>query len=321
MATQDVTTSRYGRVKEILTHAAGDSKADYGLPHHQAPWDLPLDKLLLASLYGVRLIAPEKEPVRSCCGHQASETAAARRAARSGLIQGMRGDPPFDGSQFPRLPWGGQAVAEGDILFIARWIDDGCPTEDRGLEIGAYDLAPHLVVIEREGYEVYEGTPNEYKYQHGEIKQRVNIDCMTPPQLEKLRWAFRELYRLNKWPLDARNFNNLALIHQNHCQHGWERFLPWHRVYMYEFEQAIQDHCPDVTLPYWDWAAPQYPTNPIPNALQAYLTKPALDALGVGDPHLSPDDIATLWENLNGKLFPNLSGFLDEVAKLMGRST
>ena len=68
----------------------------------------------------------------------------------------------------------------------------------------------------------------------------------------------RELYELNKWPEDTRSYNNLALIHQNHCQHGWERFLPWHRVYLYEFEQALQDHCPDVTMPYWDWTMPQY---------------------------------------------------------------
>jgi tyrosinase len=187
MATEDITTSRYGRVKEIITHAAGDSKADYGLPHHQAPWDLSLDKLLHASLYGIRLIAPEKEQAGSCCGQQAAETATASRATRSGLLQGLHGDPPFDGSQFPRLPWGGQAVAECDIQFIARWFGEGCPADDRGVEIGAYDVAPHLVVIEREGYEVYEGTPNEYKYKHGEIKQRVNIDCMSPPQLEKLR--------------------------------------------------------------------------------------------------------------------------------------
>ena len=36
----------------------------------------------------------------------------------------------------------------------------------------------------------------------------------------------------------------MALIHQNHCQHGWERFLPWHRIYLYEFEQVLQDICP-----------------------------------------------------------------------------
>ena len=98
---------------------------------------------------------------------------------------------------------------------------------------------------------------------------------MTEAEVEKLRWAFRELYRLNKWPEDRRSYNNLALIHQNHCQHGWERFLPWHRVYLYEFEQALQDVCPGVTMPYWDWTMPQYrPEHPeqgwiIPKALQA----------------------------------------------------
>ena len=64
---------------------------------------------------------------------------------------------------------------------------------------------------------------------------------------------------------DRRNFNNQALIHQNHCQHGWERFLPWHRAYLYEFEQNLQDFDRDIMLPYWDWTMPQYrpddPTN------------------------------------------------------------
>ena len=49
---------------------------------------------------------------------------------------------------------------------------------------------------------------------------------------------------------DRRNFNNQALIHQNHCQHGWERFLPWHRAYLYEFEQNLQDFEPGLMLPY-----------------------------------------------------------------------
>src|SRR5712692_5595093 len=50
---------------------------------------------------------------------------------------------------------------------------------------------------------------------------------------------------------------------------GFERFS------MYEFEQALQDHCPEVTLPYWDWTmAPYRPQCPelgwiIPPALQA----------------------------------------------------
>jgi tyrosinase len=30
-------------------------------------------------------------------------------------------------------------------------------------------------------------------------------------------------------------------------------FLPWHREYLYRFEQALQSVNPNVTLPYWDW--------------------------------------------------------------------
>ena len=70
--------------------------------------------------------------------------------------------------------------------------------------------------------------------------------------------AFRALYDLNKFPEDRRSYNNQALIHQNHCQHGWERFLPWHRAYLYEFEQNLQDFFPDLSLPYWDWTLPAY---------------------------------------------------------------
>jgi tyrosinase len=35
--------------------------------------------------------------------------------------------------------------------------------------------------------------------------------------------------------------------------HGTQRFLPWHRVYLLQLEQAIQAIHPDVTIPYWDW--------------------------------------------------------------------
>lgn len=76
----------------------------------------------------------------------------------------------------------------------------------------------------------------------------MNLDYMSEDQIATLRLAFRRLYELNKWQEDRRSYNNLALIHQNHCQHGWERFLPWHRIYLYEFEQALQDVCPDVTI-------------------------------------------------------------------------
>ena len=306
--------TRYQRFREILNAAAAGSSADYGRLGQF--WNLPLQQLLGATLYDVPLIAADQQPARTCCGHASGDTQGLSRSQRSPLIAGLRGEAPFDGTRFPRLPWGGCQVATEDVQFIARWIDDGCPEEGSGEEIEALD-ASGPITIQREGYSVYEGVPNEYKYQNGELRQRVNLDCMTPSQLENLRFAFRELYELNKWPLDVRNYNNLALIHQNHCQHGWERFLPWHRIYMYEFEKALQDQCPSVTMPYWDWTLPQYPANPIPNAFQAFLTDGSLELFARRQPAIPASDIELL-RPLVGKLYPTPSSFFDAVTGAIG---
>ena len=52
--------------------------------------------------------------------------------------------------------------------------------------------------------------------------------------------------------------------------HRGPAFLPWHRYFCREFELALQTKRPNVTLPYWDWAAdsanplgaPLWNTNP-----------------------------------------------------------
>src|SRR5712692_8049355 len=38
-----------------------------------------------------------------------------------------------------------------------------------------------------------------------------------------------------------------------HYQHGSERFLPWHRVFLLLLENALKSVHPDVSIPYWDW--------------------------------------------------------------------
>ena len=282
MATPALAKDRYQQFRELLRDAAGKSPSDYG---GLGPfWDLPLDRLLAANVYGVRLIAPEEDTKHSCCAHDVSQTRASR-ADRSGLVQGLRGEPPFDGSRFPRLPWGGTPVPDAGIALIADWINDGCPKTDATL--ATFHLATTTpVTITPETFSVADAGVNEYLFERGELKQRMNIDCMLPAQIAKFRYAMRELYELNKWVDDSRSYNSLALIHQNHCQHGWERFLPWHRIYLYEFEQALQDHCPDVTMPYWDWTMPEYkPETPvdgaiIPEAYKAFLTTTSLEFLG-----------------------------------------
>ncbi len=316
-------TTRYRRVQEILDRAAGASSAGYGGVGRF--WNLPLEDFKRAEIHGVRLIAAEG--AKTCCGSTKS------CSESSGLIQGLRGEAPFDGTRFPRLPWGGEAVAEEDILFIARWIDDGMPADDR--EIAAFgaeieSASASLEEISAGNVEAGAGVThtrisgaNEYAYEHGEIKQRMNIDCLSETQLDKLRFAFREMYALNKWPEDIRSYNNLALIHQNHCQHGWERFLPWHRIYLYEFEQALQDHCPDITMPYWDWIMPQYvPRHPergwiIPKALQAFLKEDSISFLEVAVPKLPHAEAKILRKEMVGRRYPSQARFFARVAELI----
>src|SRR5262245_30677988 len=122
--------TRYEKVKEILDRAAAGSTVDYdGLGPF---WRLPFERFLQFELNGVRLIAAAEAPVHSCCHDAETGTS---RSARSGLIRGLRGETPFDGTQFPRLPWGGQSVPADEIGFIADWIDDGCPQSDRQISI------------------------------------------------------------------------------------------------------------------------------------------------------------------------------------------
>ena len=310
-------TTRYDRVIAILDEAAGSSDSDYG---GIGPfWRLPRSKFLEVRVHGIRMIAPEEkiEDACPCCVKSRGES--------SGLIRGLRGDPPFDGTQFPPLPWGGSRVSNDDIAFISDWIDDGCPAAD--VET-SYEAPPVTVSTDVAPipFEVFEGAPNEYGYQYGEAKQRMNLDCLSPAQLERFRNAFRELYRLNKWPEDRRSYNNNALIHQNHCQHGWERFLPWHRIYLYEFEQMLQDFDRDVTIPYWDWTMPQYvPEQPykgeiIPKAYKAFLTSDSIAFLKEAVPKLPDAEAQTLTEEMvdKGLVYTSLTTFFAAIKEMIG---
>jgi tyrosinase len=276
---------RHSRVKEILNAAAGKSSSNYG--GAGSFWNLELEKFKKVCVYGVRMIAAQPEP--SCCCQGES------RSAQSGLIKGLRGEAPFDGNRFPPLPWGGTRVAPADIAFIADWINDGCPADDSPsslLEIETRELT-HIKLEDVAEFEAFAAGARRYAYREGEPRQRANLDCLTEAQVDELRRAFRTIYDLDKREEDRRNYNNQALVHQNHCQHGWERFLPWHRAYLYEFEQNLQDFVPDIMLPYWDWTMPQYrPHEPtcgwiIPQSFQAFLEDEQANSLARTLPNLT----------------------------------
>jgi len=41
-----------------------------------------------------------------------------------------------------------------------------------------------------------------------------------------------------------------------HMQHMSNRLLPWHRVFLHLFEEALHNYHPDVCVPYWNWTNP-----------------------------------------------------------------
>ena len=118
-------TISYARVKAILDDAAGASTADYGGAGRF--WDNGAEALETADIYGVKMIA--EAPAHACCAVDGA------RSKASGLIKGLRGEAPFDGGRFPRLPWGGSAVTPFDIDCIADWIDAGCPGETTSVAV------------------------------------------------------------------------------------------------------------------------------------------------------------------------------------------
>ncbi len=201
----------------------------------------------------------------SCCGPSSHAGPAASRmpgrGAASGLIKGLKGVFPFDGTQFPPLMWGGQRVSSSDILFIQQWIDDGCPATDEAAPVALHgstvSVTESLKLARAQGHEEHPLSTksiNEFRDQAGKIKARKNIECLTAGELDALRRAIRIMRCYDTFhQYDQRSFRFWADIHSNNCQHGWEQFLSWHRLYLYNFEQQLQDIDPTITLPYWDW--------------------------------------------------------------------
>ncbi|MGI0072227.1 MAG: tyrosinase family protein [Nitrosotalea sp.] len=92
------------------------------------------------------------------------------------------------------------------------------------------------------------------------ILNRKNQSKMTQPEQDRFKVAIQTIN-------SAGLFGQIVAIHaqMKHRMHsmegpiGTQRFLPWHRVYLYEFEQALQAHDPQVTVPYWDWTSDGFP--------------------------------------------------------------
>ena len=87
------------------------------------------------------------------------------------------------------------------------------------------------------------------------LRRRSSVDALDAGALAALRAAWTGMLALE----DERGFLHWAGLHglplPSYCQHGTPLFLPWHRAYLYFFEQFLLDQGTDATLPWWDWSA------------------------------------------------------------------
>ncbi len=95
------------------------------------------------------------------------------------------------------------------------------------------------------------------------------------PNLKDLRWLFpvlcdrkdqaaltetekaRYICAFNMINNDGTLGQLVDIHHEMHMQHTNARLLPWHRVFLHLFEEALHNYHPDVCVPYWDWTRPE----------------------------------------------------------------
>lgn len=93
------------------------------------------------------------------------------------------------------------------------------------------------------------------------IRIRLGVHNLSAAEAAALRDAYRQMMQIS----DNRGYQFFAGLHGVpnwycwHHQHNARSaqqlrlFLPWHRAYLYNFEMAMRDRVPGITLPWWDW--------------------------------------------------------------------
>ena len=102
----------------------------------------------------------------------------------------------------------------------------------------------------------------------GTPAKRKNIDSLNAPELDAYKHAIQiAKSRSSANPDDPTGYDYWAGLHDNFdesvhsgCAHYSEKFFPWHRRYLFDFERLLQQTDPPVTagvmIPYWDWSQP-----------------------------------------------------------------
>jgi tyrosinase len=157
----------------------------------------------------------------------------------------------------------------------------------------------------------------------GAPAKRKNIDALSAPELDAYKHAMQILMsRSAANPDDPNGYAFWAGLHDNFdesihsgCAHFSEKFFPWHRRYLSDFEHVLQQTDPPVTtgimIPYWDWTQPpqgggHFPqpfldsSSPLFDQTRLALTPPPWDPADIRNMVQEPD-----WNVFAGKPDPS----------------
>lgn len=95
---------------------------------------------------------------------------------------------------------------------------------------------------------------------------------MTQAEQDRFKTAYQTIISAGVLgPIIAIHADMSHMMHSMMGPIGTQRFLPWHRAYLYELEQLLLAHDPQVTIPYWDWVVdrniPQWMQNFTPTVV------------------------------------------------------
>jgi tyrosinase len=152
---------------------------------------------------------------------------------------------------------------------------------------------------------------------------RKNVATLSAQEIETLKTAFSGL--MARDPSDAGSYFAIAGVHglpQAWCLHHEDRFNPWHRVYLKLFEDALRSipGCQDVTMPYWDLAAP------LPDVLEqppfASYVLPQDPGVAASPPDPGQYFPYTTQRNTPAKIVHNLQGLgvPDDITTSLGQT-
>lgn len=103
------------------------------------------------------------------------------------------------------------------------------------------------------GCEIFEMTTK--RIQNRPVRRNISSLAPNDPIIQTYKDAVAKMKAL---PMsDPRNWTKQAQIHYNHCPHNNWFFLPWHRGYLYYFEEICRELTGNdsFALPYWNWTS------------------------------------------------------------------